>query len=126
MDSTVPDLGEACIDPVTGVLSLRAVDYGQRDLGEPFFLMRDYVSGRMTGDKANMQMLGSRWLLSFGGKLVRKGARLQLPIGDFRWEAFCIQEGRWEHAEGNRRYQLQERRDGFLLRDLHLPAECES
>ena len=123
VDSTVPDLGEACIDPVTGVLSLRAVDYGQRDLGEPFFLMRDYVSGRMTGDKANMQMLGSRWLLSFGGKLVRKGARLQLPIGDFRWEAFCLQEGRWEHAEGNRRYQLQERRDGFLLRDLHLPAE---
>ena len=42
VDSTVPDLGEACIDPVTGVLSLRAVDYGQRDLGEPFFLMRDY------------------------------------------------------------------------------------
>lgn len=123
VDSTVPDLGSPQVNPVTGSVALRVLDYGQRDLGETFLLERAYVSGRIKDDNGKKQSLGCRWTLDFDGKLTRDGANLRLPIGAFRWEAFCYHGKQWVHGKDAGRYQLREKRDGFVLRDFRTPAE---
>lgn len=123
VDSTIPDLGTPTVDPVTGTLELRVIDYGLRDLGGTFFLVRPYTMKHAKDRKADRNLLGLRWMLDFDGKLTRKGANLRLPIGAFRWEAFCLKEGRWLHTKTEERYHLQEKRDGFILRDFWTPAE---
>ncbi len=123
VDSTIPDLGSPKVDPVTGTLTLRVMDYGLRDLGETFFLVRAYTTKQMKDNKTDRHSLGLRWMLDFDGKLTRKGANLRLPIGAFRWEAFCFQDGHWLHTKTEKRYHLQEKREGFVLRDFWTSAE---
>ncbi|MBR6268000.1 MAG: RHS repeat protein [Selenomonadaceae bacterium] len=123
VDNTTPDLGCPQVDPVTGELTLRVIDLGHYDLGETFFVERAYVPGRIKDGRSKDQSLGSRWMLDFDGRLARNGANLRLPIGAFRWEAFCFQDNMWVHNKNAERYQLREKRDGFQLRDFTIPAE---
>ncbi len=123
VESTIPDLGSPHVNPVTGELTLCVRDYGQRDMGETFFFERTYVCGRIREGKSHHQSLGSRWILGFDGSIERNGTNLRLPIGEFRWEAFCFQDNRWVHCKDEARYQLREKQDGFQLRDLRIPAE---
>lgn len=123
LDSTVPDAGTARVDPVTGMLRIETLDYGQRDMGETFLLKRSYVPGRMPDAVKDKQLLGKRWQVSFSGQLVRAGARLWLSAENFWWETFVFREGRWVHWNGDERYLLQEKRDGFVLKDTRIPEE---
>ena len=122
--STVPNAGTAHVNPVTGMLELEALDYGQLDIGETFLLKRIYTPRRAIDGLKDRPMLGKRWQVSFSGKLVREGARIWLSKENMQWDTFVLREGRWVNGRGDGRFQLQEKRDGFVLKDSRTPEEC--
>ena len=120
---TVPALKKSDINPVTGAVELVYQDYSIRTIGGVYSLMRWYAPGKE--DKDMSQPLGSHWQLNAGGKIRRKGDKVWLPTDelDFQWEAFFLDKGVWRNANGRSRYQLQQRRTGFLARDTAISAE---
>ena len=110
------------VDPVTGMLRLEVLDYGQWDVGQPFLWKRRYVP-EPVGIKSKLKPLGERWQLGATGQAERSRTEIRLPREDFRWEAFLLQENRWLSQSSPANLFLTVQSDSLLLKDLAVPGE---
>ncbi|SFT53382.1 RHS repeat-associated core domain-containing protein [Selenomonas sp. GACV-9] len=101
------------VDLVTGSFVLDITDMVFKDLGEDFVLTRCYES--LYENKG--QHLGSRWLISVGMCLSRRGDHITVLMPDLHLEKFCRQQdGSWQNQRGGSlALQLAETKTGYQL-----------